>query len=97
MARFRAIVSIEFDDEDLKSFAESLGIDIIDPDEAIQGELDNFGIGTGWVEQLYRNGRPTMYRTGADGIEVTINDHDLDGFEDADDDVFEDMDEEDDD
>lgn len=88
MSRYRAIVSIEFDSEDLETLAENLGIGEMDPDEAVQGELDNFGLGTGWIEQLYRNGQPTIHRIGDDGIQITVNDHDLDGTEEEDDDFL---------
>jgi hypothetical protein len=86
--KFRAIVSIEFDSEDLQTFAENLGIDEMDASDAITGELDGFGLGVAYLEQFYRNGQPTVHRLTGDGIEITINDHDLDGTEDEEDDDF---------
>lgn len=88
MSRFRAIVSIEFDSDDLKQFAENLGLDEIDPDDAVRGELDNFGLGTGWIENIFRNGQPTVHRLSDDGIQITVNDHDLDGSEEEEDDFL---------
>jgi hypothetical protein len=95
MARYRAIVSVEFDDEDLQSLAESIGADNVDPNEGLTGELDNFGLGTYWIEQIFRNGIPTIHRLTRDGIQVTINDHDLDDSEDEDDEDCYDEDEDD--
>jgi hypothetical protein len=93
--RYRAIVSIEFDDEDLATLAAQLGTDDLDPADAVGGELDSMALGSGWVEQLFRNGRPTIHRLTGDGIQVTVNDHDLDGSEDdCEDDFDEDEDEE---
>lgn len=97
MTKYRAIVSIEFDSEDLRTFAEGMGVDDIDACDAITGELDAFGLGCAYLEQFYRNGQPTVHRLAGDGIEITINDHDLDGSEEEEDDFCWGENEEDDD
>lgn len=75
MANYRAIVSITFDDDDLEQLAEECGIERIDAYESINGSLDNLELGTGWLEQLFKNGNPTIHRMSG-GINVEVNDHD---------------------
>lgn len=82
MAQYRALVSIEFDSNDLAELCESLGIDSISPDEAITGELDNLSLGSGWVEQIFRNGEETILRLSG-GLMVEINYHDLSDVEES--------------
>jgi hypothetical protein len=71
MDHYRAIVSIEFDDEELE--------DIFGPgtsaSEAVNGELDNLTFGSGWVEQIFRNKKPLIAQLSG-GISVEISDFD---------------------
>lgn len=76
--QYRAIVSIEFTSEDLQEYVDLLGVDEMDPMEAVTAELDNMSLGTGWLEQAFRDGIPMISRMTAGGLEITINDHDLD-------------------
>jgi hypothetical protein len=74
MAKYRAIVSIEFDGEDLKELASSLGCTReISPDEGLQGELDNLTFGTAWIEQIYQDGEPLIRRLTT-GTMVEVSD-----------------------
>ena len=77
MSKYRAIVSIEFDDDDLQELADALGVDLdrISPDEAVIGELDGLALGSAWLEQLFSNGQPTIARLSG-GIQVEVNPHD---------------------
>jgi hypothetical protein len=77
MAKFRAIVSIEFDDEDLASLSEHLGIEParLDPSEAINGVMDNSSFGNSWIEQIFQDGRATLTRISG-GILTEIDPHD---------------------
>lgn len=79
MTKYRAIVSIFFDDEDLAELAEHIGVDVsrMDPHETLSGELDNLGIGRAWIEQVFENGMKTI-RRGGGGMMVEINAHDKD-------------------
>ena len=45
---YKAIVTIEFDDEDL----DSIGCAGDDPYDALFGELQNFNLGSSWIESL---------------------------------------------
>lgn len=90
--KYRAIVSIEFDDDDLAELAETFGVDKVYAGDAITGEMDNLGFGVAWIEQLYCNGLPTVLRLNQGGLQITINDHDLDEVV-----ATEDIDEDDDD
>jgi len=76
MTTYRAIVSVTFDDDDLQELADNLGINAarLDPLEAINGSLDNIDLGSAWVEQLFKDGKPTVIRLSG-GITVEINDH----------------------
>ncbi len=75
MARYRAIVSITFNDEELDDLAKAIGARRrVEPFEALTGELDNFGLGTYWIEQVFRDREPTMVRLSG-GIQVEISDH----------------------
>ena len=76
MTNYRAIVSITFDDDDLSEVAEAFGLDS-NPDalEMLNGSLDNLELGSGWVEQLFADGRPTIGRLSG-GIMVEISEHD---------------------
>ena len=76
MSKYRAIVSITFDDDDLQYLAEALDIDNInDPQEALNGSLDNLDLGSGWLEQFYVDGEPQIFRLSS-GIQVEVSDHD---------------------
>lgn len=76
MANYRAIVSINFDDDDLNELAEYLGVDAgsLDPSDSVNGALDNLEFGSGWLEQLFADGRPTITRL-SEGINVEVNEH----------------------
>lgn len=78
MTKYRAIVSITFDTDDLEEAAESFGVDVdrLDPSETLNGYLDNLGLGYAWVEQMFEDGRPTIGRLSG-GITVEINEHEL--------------------
>lgn len=77
MKQYRAIVSITFDDDDLKELADAIGVpsDQIRADDALDGSLDNLDFGSGWVEQFFVDGQPTILRLSG-GILVEINEHD---------------------
>jgi len=71
MANYRAIVSIEFDEEELEEiFGPGTS-----PSEAVNGELDNLTFGSVWVEQIFRNKKPLITRLSG-GINVEISDFD---------------------
>lgn len=76
MTSYRAIVSIEFDDDDLKDLADDLDIDVErpDPNDVLFGALQNLEIGNGWIEQMFADGEPQIVRLG-EGILVEINPH----------------------
>lgn len=74
MAKFRAIVSIQFDTDDLRDIAKHYGSDRIDAFEAINGEMDNLSFGCAHVEQLFQEGEPTIHRLSG-GMNVEINEH----------------------
>lgn len=77
MTTYRAIVSITFDDEDLSKLASAIGVgcnERLDPTNALDGELDCMSLGTGWVEQLFIDGEPTITRVG--GMSVVVSEHD---------------------
>lgn len=77
MANYRAIVSITFDDDDLESMAESYGIpeDRIDANEILTGSLDNLELGSGWIEQIFKDAEPCIFRLSG-GIMIEVNEHD---------------------
>lgn len=55
--KYKATVTIEFDDEDLEQLDESLdanGHYQENPMDALNGALDNLALGSGWIEQLER-------------------------------------------
>ena len=60
MANYKAIVSIEFDDEDL----EDLGYGDYDPYDCVFGELQNFPLGSPWIESLTKDGKHTILSVG---------------------------------
>ncbi len=74
MSKYRAIVSITFDDDDLKDFANQIGTDNLDASDAVNGSLDNLEFGSGWLEQLFEDGKPTIWRASG-GIKVEVNEH----------------------
>lgn len=78
MAKYRALVSIEFDDEDLTEFGETIGIPTgkSNASETISACMDDLPLGSSWLEQFFIDGKAQMYRIG-DGLEVIINEHDL--------------------
>ena len=67
MAHYRAIVSIEFDDEELEKF--------LDQELALASDLRNLTFGSGWVEQIFRNKKPLIARLSG-GINVEVSDFD---------------------
>ena len=73
MSKYRAIVSIEFDDEEVQEFAEMIGAGSIDPDDYVSGHLDEI-FGSTWIEQLFKDGEPTIYRLSG-GIMVEVSEH----------------------
>lgn len=76
MAKYRAIVSITFDDEDLEELKDQLDvISHLDPIETIRGELDNLSFGSAWIEQVFKNESP-MIHILTEGIKVTVSPHD---------------------
>jgi hypothetical protein len=75
MSKYRAIVSITFDDEDLEEMAENIGIKSIDVDQMLQGELDNFGLGCPWIEQIFKDRNPTIRRLSK-GIMIEVSEDD---------------------
>lgn len=74
MAKYRAIVSIEFDTDDLKEIAKQYGSTRIDAFEAISGEMDNLSFGCARIEQIFQDKEPTIHRLSG-GINVEIYDH----------------------
>lgn len=62
MAQYRAVVTIEFDDDDL----ENSGFEGEDPHDVLFGELQNFGLGCAWIDELYRNEKPVLLHLGED-------------------------------
>jgi hypothetical protein len=74
MAKYRAIVSINIDDDDLAELGNNLGIDYApEITEALNGELDNFGLGSCWIEQIFRDKQPIIHRLSG-GITVEVTD-----------------------
>ena len=51
---YKAIISIEFDDDDIEEWRESLGASKqrFDIHEALFGELQNFPLGSPWIESI---------------------------------------------
>lgn len=78
MTQYRAIVSITFEDDDLQELAEALGVpvDRLDPHESLWGSLDILELGSGWVEQFFVDGEPTIARLSG-GIAVEVNPHEV--------------------
>ncbi len=72
MKRYRAIVSIEFTDEDLQEFSDIHGDN--DPAEAILAELDGMSFGKAFIEQMYANGEETI-ELEQSGVMLEIRDH----------------------
>jgi hypothetical protein len=75
MGKYRAIVSITFDDDDLSELARRLEVHPrpIDALDAIGGSLDNLDFGDPWVEQVYKDRRPMISRMSS-GIDVQVSD-----------------------
>lgn len=77
MPKYRAIVSIEFGDDDLKKLQEEIGAkEPINPFDAVRFELDSFSFGTTSIEQIFRDGDMLLTRLSG-GIYVEVDDHDL--------------------
>jgi len=72
MSKYRAIVSITFDDDDLEELAEVLEFDNPDAQDVLQGSLDNFVIGYPLIEQIFKDGEPTIRRLSG-GIMVEVS------------------------
>lgn len=51
---YKAIISIEFDEDDIEEWRESLGVSKqrFDVREALFGELQNFPLGSPWIESI---------------------------------------------
>ena len=51
---YKAIISIEFDDDDIEEWRESLGASKhrFDVREALFGELQNFPLGSPWIDSI---------------------------------------------
>lgn len=90
MTVYRAIVSVTFTDRDIREMAEAMDVEFErlanDPLSLVSGELDNLSLGSTWVEQLFEDGRPTMFRLSSGDINVEIGPHDLEDPDDEDDD-----------
>lgn len=78
MTKYRAIVSITFNDDDLEEMAGNIGVEpdllLRDPGSTLDGCLDNLEFGSAWIEQLFRDGEPTIVRLSG-GIQVEVNEH----------------------
>jgi len=72
MSKYRAIVSITFDDDDLDDFSEWNDGKHCDAQEILQGSLDNFVLGCPWIEQIFKDGKP-MIRRLTKGVMVEIS------------------------
>ncbi len=72
MSKYRAIVSITFDDDDLDDFSEWNDGKHCDAQEILQGSLDNFVLGCPWIEQIFKDGEPTIRRLSG-GIMVEVS------------------------
>jgi len=72
MSKYRAIVSITFDDDDLEELAEVLEFDNPDAQDVLQGSLDNFVLGYPLIEQIFKDGEPTICRLSG-GIMVEVS------------------------
>jgi hypothetical protein len=51
---YKAIISIEFDEDDIEEWRNSLGVtkQRFDVHEALFGELQNFPLGSPWIESI---------------------------------------------
>jgi hypothetical protein len=51
---YKAIISIEFDEDDIEEWRSSLGVtkQRFDVREALFGELQNFPLGSPWIESI---------------------------------------------
>jgi hypothetical protein len=72
MSKYRAIVSITFDDDDLDELAEVIEFDNPDAQDVLQGSLDNFVLGCPWIEQIFKDGKP-MIRRLTKGVMVEVS------------------------
>ena len=79
MPKYRAIVSIIFDEDDLEDMADEMGIDAEDVDihQAISGDLDSLSIGCPWIEQIFVDREPTIHRLSG-GIDIVVSDFEED-------------------
>jgi hypothetical protein len=76
MATYRALVSFVFDDSDLEDIAQAIGVDPrrLDVYDTVNAELDSVSLGYSVVEQIFRDGKPTISRLSG-GITTEINRH----------------------
>lgn len=76
MTRYRAIVSVTFDDEDVARFARATGVDVgeVDHSDLLEWELDVFTFAYGRLEQLFRDGTCTIPPSPGH-INVAVRDH----------------------
>ncbi len=78
MNQYRAIISINFDDEDIKEYAEMIGVSeerlSQDVDMLVNGVLDNIEFGSTWLEQLFINKNPSILRL-TEGTTVEVSPH----------------------
>lgn len=51
---YKAIISVEFDEDDIEEWRESLGVskNRFDVREALFGELQNFPLGSPWIDSI---------------------------------------------
>lgn len=51
---YKAIISIEFDEDDIEEWREALGVSKqrFDVRDALFGELQNFPLGSPWIESI---------------------------------------------
>jgi len=79
MSKYKAIISIDFDDEDLEEYAQSVGADVErikeSVSEVVDGCLDSIELGSAWVEQLFINEDPVILRLSG-GMSVEVNSFD---------------------
>ena len=79
MTKYRAIVSIYFDDEDLEELADELGIEperlSRDLHSTINGDLDQLSLSSNtWIEQIFVDGDPQVAHFG-ETMTVIVTDH----------------------
>lgn len=76
MSKYRAIVSITFDEKDLERLAKALCVHVksVDAMDAVNSNLDNLSVGIGRLEQLFVKGKPTIDNL-SDELLIAITPH----------------------